>query len=169
YSGYKKCHSIKFQAIMIPDGIISCLAGPWFGKDRDWKMYIYLGLEKHLREINQGTEPDEHCYLYGNPAYALLHGIVRRYRAIVGLPLNPVIKVMNTHMSSMRVSVEYGFGKTMNLWSFNRFKGSLKSGLLSVTGYFLVAVLFSNIHSCFHRNETCTHLHCNPPLLSSYL
>ena len=28
YTGYKKGHGIKFQAIMIPDGLISHLSGP---------------------------------------------------------------------------------------------------------------------------------------------
>ncbi|RPB05834.1 hypothetical protein L873DRAFT_1825095 [Choiromyces venosus 120613-1] len=106
YSGYKKSHGFKFQAVITPDGIISCFAG----------------LENHLKEINQGMGSDERCYLYGDPVYALSYGIVSGYKATVGLPLNPVLKEMNAHMSSMRVSVEYGFGKTMNLWAFNGYK-----------------------------------------------
>ncbi|PWW77826.1 hypothetical protein C7212DRAFT_176156, partial [Tuber magnatum] len=101
YSGYEKYHGIKFQAAIILDGIISCLAGPWFRKDRDWKRYIDSGLKKHLRKINQGTEPNKSCYLYDEHAYALSYRVVSGYKATVGLPLNPVLKVMNAHMSSM--------------------------------------------------------------------
>jgi len=67
--GYKKSHGFKFQAVMTPDGIISSLAGPWFGKVGDWRMYTDSGLEDHLRQINQEAEVDERCYLYGDPAY----------------------------------------------------------------------------------------------------
>ncbi|RPB00727.1 hypothetical protein L873DRAFT_1896676 [Choiromyces venosus 120613-1] len=119
YSGYKKSHGFKFQAVITPDGIISCFAGSWFGKVGDWQMYIDSELENRLKEINQGMGVDERCYLYGNPAYALSYGIVSGYKATVGLPLNSVLKEMNAHMSSMHVSVEHGFGKTMNLWAFN--------------------------------------------------
>ncbi|PWW71741.1 hypothetical protein C7212DRAFT_148763, partial [Tuber magnatum] len=110
-----------------------------------------------------------YCYLYGDPAYALSYGIVSGYKATVELPLNPVLKAMNAYMSSMQVSVEHGFGKSINLWSFNEFKGSLKSGLLPIAGYFSVTILLSNIHSCLYRNKTCTGFHCYPSLLSSYL
>ncbi|RPB29568.1 hypothetical protein L211DRAFT_776110 [Terfezia boudieri ATCC MYA-4762] len=36
YSGYKKRHAIKFQAITTPVGLISHLAGPFEGKLGDW-------------------------------------------------------------------------------------------------------------------------------------
>jgi len=101
--------------------------------------------------------------------YTLSYGIVSGYKATVGTPLNPVLKAMNAQMSSMRVSVEHGFGKTMSLWSFNGYKGGLKRGLSPVAGYFMVAVLLSNIHSCLYRNETCDRFYCDPPSLSTYL
>ncbi|PWW74667.1 hypothetical protein C7212DRAFT_209210, partial [Tuber magnatum] len=59
YSGYKKYHTFKFQAVMIPDGIISYLAGTWFGQEGDWSMYIDSKLESHLRDINDGSESHE--------------------------------------------------------------------------------------------------------------
>ncbi|RPB00936.1 hypothetical protein L873DRAFT_1893780 [Choiromyces venosus 120613-1] len=132
-------------------------------------MYIDSGLETHLKEINQGMGADERCYLYGDPAYVLSYGIVTGYKATVRLPLNPVLKEMNAHMSSIRVSVEHGFGETMNLWAFNGYKRSLQSGLSPIAGYFLVAILLSNIHSCFYRNESCDRFDCDPPSLSAYL
>ncbi|PWW79620.1 hypothetical protein C7212DRAFT_275924 [Tuber magnatum] len=169
YSGYKKLHAYKFQAVMTPDSIISSLSGPWFGKDGDWGVYLNSGLEFYLRRINDGLIPEERCYLYRDLVYTLSYGIIGGYKATIGRPLDPVLKAVNIHMSSMQVSVEHGFGKTMSLWSFNGFKGSLKIGLSPVAVYFLVAVLLSNIHSCFYRNETCNRFHCNPPSLSEYL
>ncbi|RPB01685.1 hypothetical protein L873DRAFT_1675815, partial [Choiromyces venosus 120613-1] len=169
YSGYKKCHGFKFQAVMTPDGILSCLAGPWLARQGDWSMFVDSGLAYHLRAINVAADPDQRCYLYGDPAYAMSYGIVCGYKATTRGSLDPVLKAMNAHMSSMRVSVEHGFGKAMTLWLFNGFKGSLKSGLSPVAGYFLVAVFLSNIHSCLYRNETCERFHCDPPSLACYL
>ena len=36
YSGYKKCHAVKFQAIVTSDGLISHLRGPFKGKLGGW-------------------------------------------------------------------------------------------------------------------------------------
>jgi hypothetical protein len=169
YSGYKKCHAYKFQAIMTPDGILSSLAGPWPGREGDWGMFVSSGLEPKLRQINQGLTVGDRSYLYGDPAYALSYGVISSYKALPGQPLSPVLKAMNAHMSDMRVCIEHGFGKTMNLWGFNGHKTNLKSGISPVAGYYLVAILLSNIHSCIFRNQTCRRFHCDPPSLQDYL
>ncbi|RPA99226.1 hypothetical protein L873DRAFT_1684627, partial [Choiromyces venosus 120613-1] len=69
--------------------------------------------------INQEMGADKRYYLYGDPVYALSYGIVSGYKTTIGLPLNPVLKEMNAHISSIHVSIEHGFGKTLNLWAFN--------------------------------------------------
>ncbi|PWW78181.1 hypothetical protein C7212DRAFT_183323 [Tuber magnatum] len=74
---------------------------------------------------------------------------------------------MNVHMSSMHISMEHGFGNTINPWSFHRFGGNLKCSLSPVVSYFQVAVLFTNIYSCLYRNKTCEHMYYDPPPLSS--
>ncbi|PWW74668.1 hypothetical protein C7212DRAFT_209305, partial [Tuber magnatum] len=107
--------------------------------------------------------------LYGDPVYALSYGIVSRYKATPGSPLDPTLKAINAHMSSVDVSIKHGFGKIIYLWSFIGFKGNLKSSLSPVAGYFLIAVLLSNIHSCFYRNKTCDCFPCDLPSLSNYL
>jgi len=43
YSGYKKVHSIKFQAIMAPDGLIIHLAGTFIFYF-DYSLYLYFVL-----------------------------------------------------------------------------------------------------------------------------
>ncbi|RPA99224.1 hypothetical protein L873DRAFT_1684634, partial [Choiromyces venosus 120613-1] len=108
-------------------------------------------------------------YLYGEPAYALSYGIISGYKTTVRLPLDLILKAMNMHMSSMHINVEFGFGKMMDLWSFNRFKGNLKSGLSPIARYFLITCFLSNIHSCLYQNETCDQFHCDLPSLSRYL
>lgn len=36
YSGYQKCHAVKYQAVLTPDGLISHLGGPYTGRESDW-------------------------------------------------------------------------------------------------------------------------------------
>jgi hypothetical protein len=169
YSGYKKCHAIKFQAVTTPDGLMSHLAGPWPGHRGDWGMYLASGLQNKLRRLNARENPEDHCYLYGDPAYALSYGVISAYKARPGRPLDPILHEVNTAMSAMRISVEHSFGKTMMLWSFNGFKGDLKVGLSPVGAYFVVAVLLSNIHSCVYGNQTSQQFNCAPPSLHDYL
>ncbi|RPA95705.1 hypothetical protein L873DRAFT_1812479 [Choiromyces venosus 120613-1] len=109
-----------------------------FRRKGNWGMYIDSGLERYLRRINNGIKPVEQCYLYGDPAYALSYGIISGYKATVGSPLDPILKAINRHMSSMHLS------------SFNGFKGNLKNGLSPINRYFLVACFLFNIHSCLY-------------------
>ena len=44
YSGYKKCHAVKYQAIRTPDGLISHIVGPYTGRESDWMAYQNPGL-----------------------------------------------------------------------------------------------------------------------------
>ena len=69
-------------------------------------------------------------------------------------------------MSSLPISVEHGFGRLMMLWGYNGFKIGLKIGLSPVAAYLMVSVLFCNIHTCFHGNQTTKSLHCTPPTVN---
>lgn len=169
YSGYKKCHAIKFQVVTTPDGLMSHLGGPWPGHRGDWGMYIASGIQQHLRTLNAGLIPEERCYLYGDPAYSLSYGVISAYKAVRGQPLNPVLREVNKLMSRLRVSVEHSFGRTMMLWGFNGFKNDLKVGLSPIAAYFIVSVLLSNVHTCIYGNQTSIRFNCLPPSLEEYL
>jgi hypothetical protein len=173
YSGYKKCHAIKFQAVTTPDGLMSHLSGPWQGRVGDYRMYLDSGLQERLRAVNQDEnwvdDEEQRLYIYGDSAYGLSDGCMSAYKAQPGRPLNPILREVNTQMSALRVSMEYEFGRTMMLWSFNGFKHDLKIGISPAAAYFMVAVLFCNIHSCFHGNQTSVQYDCPPPSVELYL
>ncbi|RPB03690.1 hypothetical protein L873DRAFT_91216 [Choiromyces venosus 120613-1] len=79
---------------MTPDGIISSLLGPWFGKEGDWGVYLNSGIEYPLRKINDGRSPDERYYLYRDSIYTLSYGIIGGYKATIGIPLDPILKAL---------------------------------------------------------------------------
>ena len=154
---------------MTPDGLISHLGGPFEGPMGDWAVWCETGLENRLRILDEGVQNEDWLYLYGDPAYTASYGIIGPFKADVGRPLNVALREMNAHMSSLRISVEHGFGKIMQLWQFNGHEKSLKIGLSPVAGYYIVAVLLANIHTCLRGSQTSTKFHCNPPPLQVYL
>lgn len=166
YSGYKKCHALKYQAAITPDGLISHLVGPYMGSWGDWEVYNHANLDLVLRNLYHNQE---RLYLYGDPAYYLSYRVIPPYKALPGVPLNPVLQEINAHMSSLRISIEHGFGQTMMLWSFNSFRTGLKIRLSPVAAYFLISVLFSNIHTCLYGNQTSQKFQCIPPTIDEYL
>ena len=50
-NGHKRVHSIKFQSVVLPNGLIGNLAGPYEGKQRDSMMLQESGLLTNLRQI----------------------------------------------------------------------------------------------------------------------
>ncbi len=51
YIGYKKYHGFKYQGILTPDGLLSCLIGPFSAKFSDWKAWYYSRVEVELKRI----------------------------------------------------------------------------------------------------------------------
>lgn len=99
---------------MCLDGLISHLAGPYEGKLGDWSAWKASGIQEILRKVHAGSDLDQ-LYVYGDPAYTLSYGVMGGYKAQPSRPLNQAV---NAHMSSLRVSVEHGFGKINSLWQF---------------------------------------------------
>jgi hypothetical protein len=46
YNGYKRVHAMKFQSVVVPDGLIANLSGPYEGKRHDSTMLYQSGLHK---------------------------------------------------------------------------------------------------------------------------
>lgn len=69
YSGHYRLHGIKFQLIMIRNGLVSNLDGPWVGRRHDSGILAESGLRVTLRE--KITDLGRHFRLYGDPAYPI--------------------------------------------------------------------------------------------------
>ena len=52
YSGHKKAHGMKFQAIATPDGLVSSLHGPWLGPDNDWRILLQSGVQDRMEKVS---------------------------------------------------------------------------------------------------------------------
>ncbi len=168
FSGHKRLHGQKYQAIVTPDGLVSSLTGPWPGPVNDWSMWRRSGCPERLREVIQGHKI---LYLYGDPAYRSSYGVACPWTDPRGRRFLPADKqAWNRALSSVRISVEQGFGRTQCLWTYTAYAKGLRAGSSLVGAYFFVAVLLTNCHTCLRGISAAgSRFLVPPPLVEAYL
>lgn len=86
--------------------------------------------------------------IYGDPAYNLEDYFISGFVDNIDTTLEQ--RQFNSRMSSVRVSVEWSFGKVMNLFRALQYPKSLKVYLQRVGLMYRIAVVFTNIHTCYN-------------------
>ena len=109
YNGHKRVHAIKFQSVVIPNGLIANLSGPFEGRRHDSTMLYESGLLPTLRRV--AFHAQQPLCLYGDPAYPLG---VHLQGAFKDRQLTPQMRNYNKAMSEVRVAVEWMFGNITN-------------------------------------------------------
>ena len=142
YSGHKRLHCLKFQAVTAPNGLIAHMYGPISGRPHDAFMLSASGLQRKLANIK--TQDGSPYVIYGDPAYGVSSTILAPYR---GSQLTPQQEDFNRAMSSVRVSVEWTFGKVVTNFAYLDFKQSNKVLLQPIGKYYLVAAILTNCHT----------------------
>jgi len=164
FSGHKRVHCIKFQSVMMPDGIIAHLSGPWNGTRHDAGMFHESGVDRIIgRHLNI---EEVQYYIYGDLAYPLSEFLITPFK---DTHLSDDQREFNKRMSSVRESVEWGFQKIISLFAFLDFKKNLKLHLQPVGKYYLVGALLTNCHTCFNNSQVSSYFGIAPPSLSEYL
>ena len=165
YSGYKRAHCIKFQGVATPDGLLTCLHGPFEGRRHDDRVFGQTGLREQLQ--NRMLLPAGVYALYADAAYPLSLYLQKGYQ---GHHLTPAQQVFNTSMSSARQSVEWSFGEISTIFAFVDMRRQQKVALQPIGLYYRMAVLLNNCRLCLLRgNQTSDTFQIAPPLLREYL
>jgi hypothetical protein len=113
---------------------------------------------------------EERLYVYGDSAYAPAFRVMGPFLAQVNRPLTRAEEAANVVMSGERIVVEWGFGRVVNYWAFNSFKGGLKLGLSPISAYYMVGTLLSNILLCVSESSQISEKYnLAPPILEDYL
>ena len=101
YSGHKKLHVQKFQAIMTPFGIVVHLFGPVEGTRHDSAMLRMSGLLNQLQNDlpPRSAAPGDVFAIYGDSAYPLRTNL---HVPFTGPNLTPDEAAFNTRMSECR-------------------------------------------------------------------
>ncbi|KAL1943754.1 hypothetical protein VTO73DRAFT_4199 [Trametes versicolor] len=173
YNGYKKYHALKYQAVLIPNGLFAHLFGPWEGRRTDPFLLSESGLldrcAKHAVRLDadDGT-PVEHRYfqLFGDPAYGVSPLLISPYSGPGQRSKRE--QIFNHRMSSVRIEVEHGFGIVLSTWPFLYTFWKHRVYMSPLGRYYRTAVLLTNARSCFHPNQVALHFNCRPPELDEY-
>ncbi|XP_062312501.1 uncharacterized protein LOC134017158 [Osmerus eperlanus] len=164
YNGHKRVHSLKFQAVAIPNGLIAHLHGPVEGRKHDSGLLADSGLLPVMEQHAVSPAGHPMC-LYGDPAYPLRVHLQAPFRNV---NLTPQMMAFNKCMSEVRVSVEWMFGDIANYFKFMDFKKNLKIGLSSVGKLYIVSALLRNALTCLYGNQTSTFFKLDPPHILDY-
>ena len=165
YNGHKRVHSLKFQSVVTPNGLIANLSGPYEGKKHDSGMLRESGLLTSLEEHSFSSTGDILC-IYGDPAYPLRPHLQAPFKAAVRLTEEQL--AFNRAMSAARVSVEWVFGDIVNFFKFLDFKKNLKIHLSAVGKMYVVCSLLTNARTCLYGSVTSNYFNLEPPTLNEY-
>jgi hypothetical protein len=168
YSGHKKYHGFKFQAVTTPDGLVSSLFGPIVACRGDWFMFEESDLDAKVLPLFEGLNEAAHLYVYGDPAYTSSDISMGAYRRPRHGDLTEEQHEFNTAMSRRRIEVEHSFALMQNKWTRLAMHTTLRTLSSPISAYFTVAVLLTNIHTCIYGNQTSQKFECLPPSLETY-
>ena len=111
----KRSHALKFQSVVVPNGIIANLFGPIEGCRHDAGMLRESEIWTQMRAHMTTADGRVYC-VYGDPAYPMTDGfIITPFRGGV-ISRNQMI--FNKRMFAVRICVEWAFGKVLTLFAF---------------------------------------------------
>ena len=160
YNGHYKAHGFKVQAVVAPNGLTACLHGPYPGHRHDSTILGDSGLLQALRDAGAVH------HLYGDPAYPLSDMLITGFK---GVNLTARQRHCNARMSSVRESVEWGFGGVLQQWAWVDFEKNQKVYLQEVGMNYIAATLLSNMMICFRGNVAFKFFGLEPPSADEYL
>ena len=174
YNGHKKIHALKFQALMLPNGIIGHLYGPFEGRRNDNFLLTDSGLLDRLSQfafradIAEGAPMEErNFHIFGDPAYGVGPHIMSPFSGLGERTVEE--QEWNSEMSAVRIEVEHGFGIVSNTWPFLNAGWKMRLYSSPVGRYYRVGVLLTNGLNCLRPNQVAQYFDCPPPMLADYL
>lgn len=172
YSGHKKFHALKFQALMLPNGLFGHLFGPWESRRGDLILLeesklLQTCAENAVRVGTDNNTPDLQRYLqiFGDPAYGNTWQIISPFAGPGERTAEE--KRWNEKMASVRIEVEHGFGIVSNNFPFLNAGWKMHVYGSPVGRYYRAGVLFTNTITCLHYNQVSEYFDCKPPNLSA--
>lgn len=160
FSGHKRRHGLKFQAITTPDGVIVHLGGPVAGRRHDMTIYGQCRTAALLRQHAPGFR------VYGDKGYRNSAPLCAPEK---GADLPADLQRQNAALGQLRVSVEWSFGQVKNLWRSQYMAPELKPHQQQVAAFYQSAVLFTNCYTCLYGNVVGRRFGLVAPSLEEYL
>ena len=162
YSGHKRGHGLKYQSIVLPNGLIANLYGPVVGIRHDSFMMYDSGLPQQMQTLLGA----QNFYLYGDPGYPIRRFLITPF---LGNNLTQAQREFNSTMSKMRICVEWEFGDLFEQFAFLDFRKNQKIYLQPVSKYMFVSAILKNCKTCLRGCQTSMYFNLSPPTLESYV
>ncbi|XP_077519297.1 uncharacterized protein LOC144129190 [Amblyomma americanum] len=162
FSGHKRIHAEKYQAIMCPNGIIAQLNGPYTSSRHDAGI---LRKSRTYQKLENLVHRRSYC-LYGDPAYPLRPLLLKPYG---GAALNARQQAFNKEISRVRQAVECGFGKIAGLFAFLDFRKNQKLYPQNLPRMYQVSAILANCYTCMYESQVEQYFGLEPPSLETYL
>lgn len=143
--------------------MIGDLWGPAPGGRHDSFMLRESGLNSKLAALQEG-KPFQ-GKVYGDAAYPILSHIDRGFR---GANLTAAQRAYNKDLSRVRISVDWQFGKMVQIFPYVDFKKNMQLMLSPVGKYYEVAALLANAHTALYGCTTSFYFGMMPPTLEQY-
>ena len=96
FNGHKRTHAIKFQSVVVPDGLVMHLSGPYPGLMHDAAMLRFSGLLVDM-ETSLVDDDETDFILYGDAGYPITSQLLVPYKEI--------------HPTEEQVVIRAGFGQ----------------------------------------------------------
>lgn len=166
YSSQKHFHSIKYQAIITPDGIMVLVGGPfsscWHDSCMANDLQIQSFLAKHAR-----SPTGAQMVVYGDEGYGQSDEIKAPFRGNI---LTPEQATHNESMWRPWLCAEWSFGYMSNNFGLINYYQKFHMHLLPIGLYFPTSSLFCNVLWCFGcGSTTLSHYQMAAPTPQEYL
>lgn len=149
---------------MLPNGIVHNMFGSVVGRRHDGHLLVR---SKIVQKVEQKfSDWEDPPYLYEDSGYPLSKVLIVPFK---GGNLSRAQRKVNRKMSAVRVTVEWGFAKVLQLFPFLDFKKNLKVQKQKVPQYYKVATILANCHTCLYGSQVCEYFEIEPPTLEEYL
>jgi hypothetical protein len=167
YCGWKKCHSLKWQTVDLPNGMTADMSGPLSGRRSDLKSLADSNINQRISALQVGNA--KQYVIYGDSIYPVMSHLRKRHQ---NHP-NSIREIFeNEIMKKIRVSIECNYGQTSNLFQYVDWRKNCKvlAGGSNIALCYKIATLLKNISICV--NQTCVtaeYFNCSVPTLEDYM
>ena len=166
YTWFKKCHGLKFQSVLVPNRFIACLFSPVPAKTHDARLLPESGLLDQLEELMPHDGDSTIYTLYGDLAHAQSIYLIGGFH---NADDGNVEALYNWIMSSVRITVEWGFSAIIEQWKFLDFRQSMKTFECPVAQYYIIAAFLCNLCNCLVGSKTQSYFNAQQLTIDEYL
>jgi hypothetical protein len=152
YNGWKSIHGLKHQTVDNALGMTMDIHGPYSLRKHDVRLLRWSDINDRIAAANtNATDGSEYEYcIFGDSAYRVdTH--LRSYL----VSQNAAESSWNTAMKTVRISIEWNYKTTDNLWAYVTNKRKFKIlNFGTISRVYITATILRNFHCILNGNQS---------------